>query len=130
MLNKKGADLIIVIIWLVLGILVAAFLIWGFSTNWSMFSSLFAGNNVNIITTQCQTACATSDVYSFCSMKRTLKAEDLPVQTGKEGKVRTVTNTCSYFALSPDSSQGLDYAVYGISDCPGLCPNAPPTAIQ
>lgn len=116
MLNKRGADLIIVIIWLVLGILVAAFLIWGFSTNWSMFSSLFAGNNVNIITTQCQTSCATSDVYSFCNMNRTLKANDLP-NDENGNKVREVTNTCHYFATSTSPS----FSTYGISDCPGLC---------
>jgi hypothetical protein len=113
MLNKRGADLIVVIIWLVLGILVAAFLIWGFSTNWNMFSSLFASNNVNIIKTQCETACASSDVYSFCTMKRTLRAEDLPLIDNK--KVTSFAANCSYFAKESG------YSTYGIADCPGLC---------
>jgi len=116
MLNKRGADLIVVIVWLVLGILVAAFLIWGFSTNWSMFSSLFVGNNVNVVATQCETACASQDLYSFCNMNRALKAEDLPLVNEK--KVNSISANCSYFATSTSPS----FSAYGISDCPGLCP--------
>ena len=112
MLNKRGADLIIVIIWLVLGILVAVFLIWGFSTNWSMFSSLFGGNNVNIIATQCQTACATSDTYGFCTLQRTLKATDIP-ETGLKEK----TGTCEYFATTTNPNYK---GIYNIADCPSL----------
>jgi len=112
MLNKRGADLIIVIIWLVLGILVAVFLIWGFSTNWSMFSSLFGGNNVNIIATQCQTACATSDTYGFCSMQRTLKVTDLPDNEKEK------SGSCDDFV----GLKNKDGESYGIADCPGLQP--------
>jgi hypothetical protein len=110
-MNKRGADITTVMIFLVVGLVVGVLLIWGFATNWSIFSTLFSpGDNVNIISTQCQTACASSDTYGFCNSQRTLKATDLPLDAdGKPQK--QVTNTCHFFATDSD------YLKYGISEC-------------
>jgi hypothetical protein len=105
-MNKKGADITTVIIFLVVGLVIAVVLILGFSTNWQIFSSIFSStNNVNAVLTQCQTSCASLDTYGFCTMLRTLKADDLP------GGQKQVINTCKYF------SSTQDYLKYGISAC-------------
>ena len=98
---------------LVLGAFFLVVMIWGFTTNWTFFSSFFSsGNNVNAIVTQCQTSCASSDTYGFCTMNRTLKASDIP-ETGLKEK----TETCSYFATTSNP----DYkGKYRIADCPSL----------
>lgn len=113
-MNKRGADITTVIIFLVVGLVVGVVLILGFSTNWQIFSSIFSsGNNVNTIVTQCQTSCATSDTYGFCAMNRTLKAQDLP--NDADGNVqKQVVNTCYYFASTSDFSK------YGVSACPSV----------
>jgi hypothetical protein len=110
-MNKRGADITTVIIFLVVGLVVGVLLIWGFSTNWQIFSSMFSsGNNINTITTQCQTSCATADSYGYCTMKRTLKADDLPNDV--DGKAqKQVINTCDYFATN------ADFLKYGVSTC-------------
>lgn len=109
-MNKRGADITTVIIFLVVGLVVGVILILGFSTNWQIFSSIFSsGNNVNTIVTQCQTSCATSDSYGFCTQNRTLKAPDLP-----DGQKELISN-CHDFATN--------YPIYGIVACPSItCP--------
>jgi hypothetical protein len=106
-MNKRGAELITVIIWLVIGVLVATFLIIGFTRGWGLFTAWFSpGNNVDTIINQCQVACATNSVYGYCTMERTLKAEDLPN--------KQITDTCENLAKN--------YPQYEIPSCPGLCP--------
>jgi hypothetical protein len=112
--KKRGQSLMEMLPWLIAAVLVLAFLIWGFATNWSAFSSFFpAGSTVTAIVTQCQTSCATSDNYGFCTAQRTLKSDDLPLDTN--GKVqKQVINTCKYFATTSN------FLKYGIADCPAV----------
>ncbi len=110
-MNKRGADLITVVIWLVVGVLVATFLIIGFTRGWSTFTSWFSpGNNVDTIVNQCQAACATGNNYGYCTAEKTLKAPDLP-EGGKEK-----TGTCSFFATTQSY-----YDKYKVEKCPNLC---------
>jgi len=108
MQNKRGQDLSTsAIILIVLGILILGFVAYGLSTNWSVFSNLFAssGSNVDNIVTQCQTACATGSKYGFCTQQRTLKADDLPD--------KSIVKTC--YELT-----GADYSNYGINACSAI----------
>jgi hypothetical protein len=111
-MNKRGADITTVMIFLVVGLVVGVLLIWGFATNWAVFSSLFSsGENVNVISTQCQTSCVSSDTYGFCTMSRTLKAAGLP------GGKKEVISNCN------DFSKNSAYAIYNIAKCPSIsCP--------
>ncbi|MBI2044063.1 hypothetical protein HYT24_01740 [Candidatus Pacearchaeota archaeon] len=86
------------IILIVLGVVVLGVMILGFTMGWSNFSSYFSGNNVQSISTACQTACATHSEYDFCTVKRNLKAES---------SLKDVT--CAYLAS--------EQTVYGISSC-------------
>lgn len=100
--------------WLIAVVVVLVLLIWGFATNWSVFSSLFpAGNTVSAIVTQCQTSCTTSDNYGFCKMNKTLKADDLPPDANNKAQ-KQVINTCYYFATTDSFSK------YGIANCPSV----------
>ena len=114
MLNKRGQMSIETLIAIIMGALVLAFVAYGFATNWQMFSSFFpAGNTVSAVVTQCQTSCATADNYGFCTMSRTLKAEDLP--NDADGKAqKQVVDTCNHFASTGD------FLKYGISPCPSV----------
>jgi hypothetical protein len=108
MLKKRGQSLMEILPWLIAAVIVLVVLIFGFSTNWQIFSSLLGtDNNVNIITTQCQTACTQGSTYGFCNQNRTLKATDLP------GGVKEVTSNCKDLATR--------YPSYGIQLCPSLC---------
>lgn len=116
MLNKKGQMSVETLIGIVIGVFILAFVIYGFATNWSMFSSLTPSNDVSTVVTQCQLACTTSDLYSFCILNRTLTADGLPNDaSGKPQK--QVINTCHYFATDGDFSK------YSIAACPSVnCP--------
>jgi hypothetical protein len=117
MMKKRGQSLLEMLPFIIAAVLVLAFTIWGFSTNWSAFSSFFpAANTVTSIVSSCQTACATSDTYGFCSLQRTLKADDLPLDT--LGKPQTqVINTCKFFSSFMNKNGNK---TYGISDCPAI----------
>ncbi len=109
MLNKRGQGLqISTIILFVLGVAVLVVLILGFVIGWEkLFPWLTPGNNVENIVSQCQVACGTGNTYGYCTMERTLKAEDLNV----EGK-HEVKGSCNTFSTS--------YSTYGISACPSI----------
>ena len=110
MLNKRGQGLqISTIILIILGVAILVFLIYGFVVGWDkLLSWINPGNNVDLMVSQCQVACATNSVYGFCTQQRTLKAEDLP---GKQA-----TATCSSFSI--DSA----YTKYNIAKCSLTCP--------
>ena len=123
MRNKKGQELSTnAIIMIIIGIVVLVVLILGFTLGWDrIFPFFFSSNNVESIKTNCAAACATANVYNYCTFPRALKAEDLP------GGVKEVKGTCNSFARTstPD-----DYTKYGIERCPSLedettCQNPP-----
>ena len=113
MLNKRGQGLqISTIILVVLGVAVLVLLIWGFVVGFDkLLPWLSPGNNVEAIVSQCQAACATGNTYGYCTMERTLKAEDLP-NGDKE-----VKNTCKYFSTLTNTAGSS----YSIEPCLALC---------
>lgn len=99
--DKRGQGLSVnAIILIVLGVVVLGVMILGFTMGWSNFSSLISGNNVQSISTACQTACATHSEYDFCTVKRNLKAD---------GGVNLKDVTCNYLAS--------EQTIYGIEAC-------------
>ena len=104
-LNKRGQGLSVnAIILIVLGVVVLAVLIFGFTVGFGkILPFISSGNNVDTIVNSCDTACATNSVYGFCTQERTLKAEDLP---------EDLKETC--YKLSTDHTK------YGIDGCSAL----------
>ena len=113
-MDKKGQELSTnAIIMIIIGIIVLVVLVLGFTIGWNKLFPFISSNNVENIKTTCSTACATNNVYDYCSLVRTLKADDLP-----GGKT---TGNCTWFATDGR------YTKYGIEECSGLCPT-PETA--
>jgi hypothetical protein len=114
MMKKRGQMDIGILFALIFGGLALAFVIWGFATNWSLFSSLFpAGNTVTAVVTNCQSSCATSDNYGFCKTNRTLQAPDLPNDINGKAQ-KQVIDTCNYFSSNPAFSK------YNVVACPSI----------
>ena len=115
-MNKRGQGLSTnAIILIILGVLVLAVLIVGFTMGWKTLAPWLSTDNVENIVTSCATACATQSVYDFCSRERILKSDDLP--NTPEGVVqKEVTGNCTFFATDEA------YIKYGIKECVGLCP--------
>ena len=77
MMNKKGqTNTIGVTIAIILGIALIVFLIWGFSTNWNMFSSTssaYAGKtNIDTVTKACELQCQNGQTEEFCRVDKTV----------------------------------------------------------
>lgn len=109
MLNKGGQGLqISTIILVVLGVAVLVLLIFGFVVGWQKLLPWISTNNVESIVSQCQAACGTNDAYGFCTLSRTLKADDLTVNGAK---VNEASGTCK------DFSTKSDFANYKIAAC-------------
>ena len=77
-MNKRGQGLSVnAIIMIVLGVVVLAVLILGFTMGWKNIAPwIGAGNNVDNIVTACSVAGNTQSKYDFCTVKRELKTED------------------------------------------------------
>ena len=104
-MNKRGQGLSVnAIIMIVLGVVVLAVLILGFTMGWNnIVPWIGGGNNVKTIVTACDVACGTQSVYDYCTFERELKDAE-----GKE-----VEATCEILAKSNPE--------YGIKACEGLC---------
>lgn len=108
-MNKRGQGLSTnAIILIILGIVVLAVLVAGFTIGWSSFVSYVPSNNVNAVVTQCGIACSTDNTYDYCIESRTLKASELP-----NGE-KEVTENCNFFATEED------YRNYGIATCSSI----------
>jgi len=75
MINNKRAQnsTIGVTIAIVLGIFLIVFLIWGFSTNWSMFKSTsgsVGGTTIDIVKRACVSQCDNGFYTEFCSVQK------------------------------------------------------------
>ncbi len=104
--NKRGADLSAFIPFFIAAVIVAVIFIIGSVKGWDNFLPwLFKGNNVDNVVRDCSVACTTENIYGFCTEQRVLKATDLP------GGVKSVTNTCNYFATE------TGYETYNIEKC-------------
>ena len=76
-----------------------------------VFPFFFSSNNVESIKTNCAAACATNNVYSYCTALRTLKAEDLP------GGIKEIEKTCNFFSNPINSAV---YGKYQIAPCSAI----------
>jgi hypothetical protein len=115
MMNKRGQGILEYLPVIIAAVVVLAFVIWGFSTNWAVFSTFFPQDNVKNVITQCQAACVGSDNYGFCTLQRPLMASDLPLDTA--GKPQTqVVNTCYFFSTFANKGN----KPYGIASCPSI----------
>jgi len=107
-MNKKGAEMTIgTILVIVMGLVVVALVIWGFSVGWNNLYDRIVnfgggGDNVQTIVQSCQVACSTNNVYGWCTLNNTVKSKDVSLKGGF---------TCQ--ALSGKSAAGL-------SDCSGI----------
>jgi len=105
MYNKRGQGLSTnAIILIVLGVVVLAVLIIGFTIGWDKIAPwLGEGNNIDTIVTQCNVACSTNSVYDYCSKQREL-----------DDGTRKATTSCATFSVySP-------YSQYGIQKCSSI----------
>ena len=101
--NKRGQGLSVnAIILIVLGIVVLAVLVIGFTVGWEKMAPWISGDNVDNIVTSCEVACSTNSVYGYCSVKRELKAED-----------ETLKDVTCYYLNKKQSK-------YGIKSCSSI----------
>ena len=110
MYNKRGQGLSTnAIILIVLGVVVLAVLVIGFTMGWDKIAPWISTSNVDTIKTQCSVACATGSTYDYCTLERTLK----------DGKNK-ITGTCEDFAK----------LTYGIEDCSAELCSPPKTCLE
>jgi len=106
MINKRGQGLSVnAIILIILAVVVLVMLIIGFTAGWDQLAPWVPSNNVDTIVQQCGIVCSTAKIYDYCSVNRTLKAEDLD---------EDLVKTCNQFALN--------YPGYGIANCSAAQP--------
>jgi len=104
MQNKRGQGLSTnAIILIVLGVVVLAVLIIGFTLGWGKIAPWISADNVDAISTVCEVACSTNSVYDYCNSKRELK----------DGSETLKDVTCYY--LSEKEIK------YGINKCGNIC---------
>ena len=112
MQSKRGQGLSTnAIVLMVLGVIILVVLIVGFTVGFGKLNPFLGSDNVNTIVTSCSTACSTNNIYEFCSLDRSLKADDLP--SGE----KEVMGTCNDFA---DEVTNSEFVKYGIGECPAL----------
>lgn len=76
-MDKRGQGLSTsTIVLIIIGVVVLLILILGFSQGWESFSTFIGGDNVDKVSSACQSACATGSVYSYCSAGRDLKDDE------------------------------------------------------
>jgi hypothetical protein len=86
-MNKRGQSSTVgTTIAIVLGIALVVFLIWGFSTNWAIFSSTggaYSGqNNLDAIVNACKTQCQNGFSAQYCLQKKQV------IQNGESESLR------------------------------------------
>lgn len=108
--EKRGQGLSTnAIILIILGVIILAVLIVGFSAGWNKILPWISSNNVDSIVEGCQISCSSGKVYDFCSKQRILISDDLP------NNIKEVEGNCTFFATAPG------YEKYAVQDCPALC---------
>lgn len=121
-MNKKGQGLSVnAIIMIVLGVVVLAVLILGFTMGWNNIAPwLGGGDNVNTIVTACGVACGTQSQYDFCTVQREIKVDSNVLETinnnKKDDAVVNLSITNKYTC-----NNLLNYPSLGIQDCSNIC---------
>ena len=111
--SKRGQGLSTnAIILIILGVVVLAILILGFTLGWNTFLPFLKSNNVNNIKTSCNYACSTGNQYDFCTVNRTVN----------DGTHPQFTATCDQLS-NPNSvmyKQNSFIATYKIDACSSI----------
>lgn len=89
------------IILIILGVVVLALMIIGFTVGWGNIAPWLSQDNVDKIVTQCESACATNSKYDYCTKERDLKAGNVEIK-----------ESCAVFSVISGYNQ------YGIDTCP------------
>jgi len=111
--SKRGQGLSTnAIILIILGVLVLAILILGFTLGWSTIVPFLSTNNIDNIKTSCSLACSTGSTYDFCSTVREVK-------DGVNDKFKA-----SCFDLL--TNEEYNTRNYGIEECPTLASKCVP----
>jgi hypothetical protein len=120
-LNKRGQGLSVnAIILIVLGVVVLAVLIFGFTVGFGkILPFISSGDNVETIKTACSTACSTSNTLGYCTTPREIKIDDATLgiinKDKKEADKLKSGESYSCQAL-------LGYSGLGVQDCKSICP--------
>jgi len=73
-MDKRGQGLSTnAIILIILGVVVLAVLIIGFTMGWDTIAPWLSKDNVQNIVTSCETACVIQNVYDYCTSERVIK---------------------------------------------------------
>ncbi len=116
MQGKRGQGLSTnAIILIILGVVILAILILGFTIGWNTFLPFLKTNNVQNVKTSCNLACSEGNTYNFCSENQTIN----------DGTHPSFMATCAQLSNSTSNAYKVgDYASYGISNCPSIsCPH-------
>lgn len=119
-ITKRGQTSTIgVTIALVLGVILIVFLIWGFTTNWTMFRSvteIHTGKvNIDSAKQACSLQCQNNQQIQFCDIKK-------PVTYLKDGKVTSGSYSCGELAVvvNDDGFRCDDLCVFAyVGKCEG-----------
>lgn len=105
MFNKRGQGLSTsAIVLIVLGVVVLAILIIGFTIGWGKLAPWISSDNTDTIVQACTAACSTGSVSAYCVTERELKSDNL-------FEKKSITGTCKFFATNPA------FSLLGIEDC-------------
>ena len=110
-MNKRGQGLSTsAIILIILGVVVLAFLVLGFSKGWKQIAPWAnkGEDNIQTIVTSCELACSSQAIYDYCTKERELEASNLP------GGAKSVMGSCYEFATN------TNYEPYGIAECSAI----------
>ena len=114
--DKRGADLITVVIWLAIAVVIGVIVILniggGQSSVADWWNNLVGKENVNTISQGCQSACIANSKYDFCDKTRVLSYKN------PDGKIKKITGSCFDFAIGTQQITGLP--TFNIEDCSQL----------
>ncbi|MFZ5955630.1 MAG: hypothetical protein ACOYT4_04340 [Nanoarchaeota archaeon] len=117
-ISKKGSAINDNLVYILLAVVVIAFLVWGFATGWGNFwdkIKAFGGSsNVDTVQKSCSMACETQNKYDFCELNREIKFGK-EVQIGDD-QVSKITTTCKEISNNADYSQYIS-----LESCGSLC---------
>ncbi len=112
MINKKGQGMSInAVVLIVMAVLLLVILVIGFIIGWDKMLPWLGGkNNIETISTSCNTACSKGVTYDFCTVKREVK----------DGINEKFEATCNELSSKPEFIS----RAYGIEPCHSItCPN-------
>ena len=130
MFNKRGQGLSVnAIIMIVLGVVVLAVLILGFTMGWGNIKDRISpSNNVKTIADACSVACGTQSVFDYCTTKREIKMDDDALKTVNDDVIQKDVSISDLVVGNKYTCNDLlKYPKLGIQDCKSICPKDTPS---